>query len=738
MKYILKLVAGFYFFLFASPAFPAETSSLEELLSIAQKTNSSAAYLDVCSFMIENGEVADVFSQCLSKGYRQALKERNAESIARYYDCKAEYDMLLGKLKHYMEYKIKACSIYEKLGMQAARANSYIYIGNYFNAIGKYDSARVYLTRMQSYARQHIAEASYHIMLSCLADTYYRMGKKDSAICYEKKSVEASVALRDSFYLFGSYRALGMYYRTLGNMDSSLVYYGKALELSLSRNEKSSSDMEELTALYINLAVLCVDMKRNIEVRNYLGKAVETLRSVNNEIFLAQAYSNIGCIYQREGMDGEAGLYLKRALALAEKLGMNDNYLRTLSYYIMLRKESEDAGDSVSRYIRKAEICVPLVQAVMPKISYFQALMKWLMDKKDYAGALRTADRILRLEGIRSSNFVLQELYANLRICHYRLGHYKDAYEAFDKQVALRDSMNDSQKSKELQELAVKYRTKEKELEIMRLNVRKVRDEEKARLRIFILVSCLAVLSLIFLYVVQRQKIRAERLKRTAEEKEREFTVLKKETELRLARKYIEGLETERSRLAKELHDGVSNNLLVLETRLKKQLADNNTSILSFLSDTREDVRNISHELMPPIFRYATIDEMLWDYVSNLTVSPQVNLRYNSDPSGVDWSIVPDNIGYEVYRIVQEALNNSLKYASATSVTVSLELDGNILNVRVMDNGTGFEPSAKFKGIGIRTMKERAASINGKLIIVSNESGTEMKLVVAFPFDRRK
>ena len=211
--------------------------------------------------------------------------------------------------------------------------------------------------------------------------------------------------------------------------------------------------MEELTALYINLAVLCVDMKRNIEVRNYLGKAVETLRSVNNEIFLAQAYSNIGCIYQREGMDGEAGLYLKRALALAEKLGMNDNYLRTLSYYIMLRKESEDAGDSVSRYIRKAEICVPLVQAVMPKISYFQALMKWLMDKKDYAGALRTADRILRLEGIRSSNFVLQELYANLRICHYRLGHYKDAYEAFDKQVALRDSMNDSQKSKELQEL---------------------------------------------------------------------------------------------------------------------------------------------------------------------------------------------------------------------------------------------------------------------------------------------
>lgn len=739
MKYTLRLVAGFCLLLFVRPIFSAEVLSLKELLSIAQKTDKSAAYLDVCSFMVENGEVADVFSQCLAKGYWQALREKNAESIARYYDCKAEYDMLQGKLEHYMEYKIKACSIYEKLGMQAARANSYIYIGNYFNAIGEYDSAKVYLNRMQPYAREHIAEASYHIMLSCLADTYYRMGEKDSAIHYEKESVEASVALRDSFYLFSSYRALGMYYRTLGNMDSSLVYYGKALDLSLSGGERTSSGMEELTALYINLAVLCVDMKRSVEVRNYLQKAIEALHAVNNEIFLAQAYSNIGCIYQREGMDEEADLYLEKALALAGKLGMNDNYLRTLSYYIMLHKESEDTADSVRQYIRKAEECVPAVRATMPKVSYFQALMRWLMDENDYAGALQVADRILRLEGIQSSNFVLQELYANSRICHYRLGHYKDAYESFDKQIALRDSMNDSQKSKELQELAVKYQTKEKELEIVQLNARKVRDEEKARLRIFILVSCLVVLSLVFLYIVQRQKMRTERLKRVAEEKEREFAVLKKETELRLARKYIDGLETERSRLAKELHDGVSNNLLVLETRLKKLLADEDTSVLSFLSETREDVRNISHELMPPMFRYATIDEMLWDYINNLITFPQVNLKYYSEPSGVDWSIVPENIGYEVYRIVQEALNNSLKYASATSIIVSLELDGNILNVCVIDNGTGFDTSSKSRGIGIQTMKERAAVIDGKLMIESNEAGTKVKLIVAvFPFDGRK
>lgn len=738
MKNTLRLVVSL-FLLFCPFCLFSRESTLDKLLASARKADKSSACLDVCSYLVENGEVSECFSEYLEKGYRLALCEKNAESIARYYDCKAEYGMLQGELDRYMEYKSKAYSIYEKLGKKAAQANCCIYIGNYYNAIGEYDSARIYLNLMRPYAGGHMAESSYHIMLSCLADTYYRMGEKDSAIHYEKMSVEASTELCDSFYLSGSYRALGMYYRTLGNMDSSLVYYGKALDLSLAGGERTSNGMEELTALYINLAVLCVDMKRDVEVRNYLQKAVETLDSVNNEIFLAQAYSNIGCIYQREGMDEAAGLYLKKALALAEKLGMNDNYLRTLSYYIMLLKQSEQAADSVRRYIRKAEERVPLVRATMPKVSYFQALMRWMMDEKDYAGALRVADRILALEGIETSKFVQQELYANVRICHYRLGNYKAAYENLDKMVALRDSMNDAQKSKELQELAVKYQTKEKELEIVQLNARKARAEEKARLRIFVLVSCLIVLSLVFLYVVQRQKIRTERLKRAAEEKEREFAVLKKETELRLARKYIDGLETERSRLAKELHDGVSNNLLALEVCLKRLLTEKDASVFSFLAETREDVRNISHELMPPVFRYATIDEMLWDYVNHLAVSPEVKLRYYSDPSEVDWSIIPENIGYEIYRIVQEALSNSLKYADATSITVSLELDGTTLIVCVADNGIGFNSSSKFRGIGIQTMKERASVVGGELIIESNEAGTKVKLIVTIlPADRRK
>lgn len=728
MVYLYWLIA-LSFLVITHTASADNGKSLDELVSAAKKSDKSSACLDVCAYLVESGEVSDLFIQYLEKGYRAALRERNAETIARYYDCKAECLLLLGELEDYPEYKNKAFIIYEKLGRQADMANCCIYFGNYFNAVGEYDSARIYLTKMQSYARRHYKESSYNIMLSCLADTYYRMGEKDSAIHYEVLSAGVSTALCDTFYLLSSYRALGMYYRTKGVMDSALVYYEKALNLSLSRSGNTSSEMEEMTSLYASIAMVCLDTGRSEEACSYLLKATESICNVKNEVFLAQAYSNIGAAFLKVGKLAEATLYIKRGIQLSAKLGMDDNYLRGVSYHIKLL---QNAGypDSIPYYIVEAEDRIPHVRATMAKVSYYQALVEYWMGVKDYRRALEISGRILQLKDIQTSKFIMQELYDNMRVCYYHVGDYKAAYESLNRAIALRDSTFYGEKSKELQELALKYRTKEKELEIVRLNAQKERMEEQARLRIFILISCLVISSLVFLAVVQRQKMKSERMKRASEEREREFAGLKKDTELRLARKYIDGLETERGRLAKELHDGVSNDLLALEVKLKPLLGGKDFSVFSFLSQTRENVRNISHELMPPAFRYATIDEMLWDYVNHQTAPASLKLCYNSDPEGADWSIIPEDIGYEVYRIVQEALSNSIKYAAATVARVSLELDGMSLIVRVMDNGDGFDVNIRHKGIGLQTMKERAAAIGGELSVESDATGTKIRLIV--------
>lgn len=96
---------------------------------------------------------------------------------------------------------------------------------------------------------------------------------------------------------------------------------------------------------------------------------------------------------------------------------------------------------------------------------------------------------------------------------------------------------------------------------------------------------------------------------------------MQKDTEQRLTRKYIDGLESERERMASELHDDVCNSMLALELEFRDMPSDISKELkphLEVLSGLRERLRTLSHELMPPVFQYATIDEMLADYIFHL------------------------------------------------------------------------------------------------------------------------
>ena len=237
---------------------------------------------------------------------------------------------------------------------------------------------------------------------------------------------------------------------------------------------------------------------------------------------------------------------------------------------------------------------------------------------------------------------------------------------------------------------------------------------------------------MILLYARQRQKAHLAKLAQAAGEKERQFLELQKETEQRLSRKYIDGLESERERMATELHDDVCNNLLVLEMNIRS-LTEGDKEMdkqVDLLEETRERLRNISHELMPPAFQYATIDEMLADYVQHLALPERTRALYRSTEN-VDWNQVPREIGFEFYRIVQESVSNAVKYADASVIQVVLTLEGNQLSVFIADDGKGFEMHKKVKGIGLRTMLQRAETIGAKAELNSVPGkGTNIEVTV--------
>ena len=209
-----------------------------------------------------------LFSLILMEGRGQAVSE-----TAAYYDSLAESELGKGNIESYLPIKKKAYILYKEEGNRDRETECCIYLGNYFNAVSQYDSAVYYLTRMDDYARKRPCETSYNLMLTCLSDTYYRMGQVDSAISKEKLSAHYSILLRDTATLLGSYRALGMYERSTGHLEEALASYERALALLADDHRPEMS--EERASLYVNLAVLCVDMK---QIRNSLHYAELALK----------------------------------------------------------------------------------------------------------------------------------------------------------------------------------------------------------------------------------------------------------------------------------------------------------------------------------------------------------------------------------------------------------------------------------------------------------------------------
>lgn len=204
-------------------------------------------------------------------------------------------------------------------------------------------------------------------------------------------------------------------------------------------------------------------------------------------------------------------------------------------------------------------------------------------------------------------------------------------------------------------------------------------------------------------------------------------------TARQMAEKYAEGQEYERNRLARELHDGVSNQLLAVEMKLS---TDGLTSAtMQLLDESREQVRRVSHELVQPEFSHATLAQVLNNYVAELNGVRHCNISFQASPSQTDWSFIPATTALEIYRIVQELIANALKHSGATIISVGLHHDdGRGVMILISDNGDDNEPSPTASaGIGLRNIRHRAEALGGTLEFLRHQYGRVAKLVITLP-----
>lgn len=198
--------------------------------------------------------------------------------------------------------------------------------------------------------------------------------------------------------------------------------------------------------------------------------------------------------------------------------------------------------------------------------------------------------------------------------------------------------------------------------------------------------------------------------------------------------------EKERKLISRELHDGIGQSLfgMLLQTDIIKSISENRNEIdtnlerlQSMITQTIEDVRNLSSELRPSTLDNHGLITTLKNYIRNFgnRFGMQINFTYKGSNGRL-----PSTIETALYRIAQEALINAAKYSSAERIDIVIDVSKHIDNVSlsITDFGKGFElnPTNR-KGIGIYSMEERASILGGDFSIVSEiGKGTQIQVTI--------
>ena len=201
-----------------------------------------------------------------------------------------------------------------------------------------------------------------------------------------------------------------------------------------------------------------------------------------------------------------------------------------------------------------------------------------------------------------------------------------------------------------------------------------------------------------------------------------------------IARIILTTQEKERVEVGKELHDNVCQMLATVKLYLDTGLEDD-VYLKEFVSlgkdmllKSMEELRRISKTLAPPALGLQPLEQSLSDLVHTIHLARK---DIYLDIDGVDEDMIDHELRVSIYRIIQEQLNNILKYADATRIDVSIRQRENRLCIQVKDNGKGFDPRQKKTGIGIANMTSRV-NVLGGVIQIDAAPGKGCALTVQF------
>lgn len=574
--------------------------------------------------------------------------------------------------------------------------------------------------------------------LKWIGVTYKSKGEYDSAGIYFRQALNEALLIKNDAKIAEMYNYLGVKFQFSNDFDSAVYYY----ILSIKYSEKTNN-YSEMANGYNNIGSIFGQQELTVKAKYYFSKALElAILDTTNKWIQGTCYFNIGNSFNHFKEYDSALYCFKKALTFPVKSTIN-NFKPQVAYGIaeIFNKKgnfklAEVYIDSAIYFARNRNETRTLAIILSDGAGLMASLNNFLKAEQYLTEAKKHIDEYQDWELYESWNKSMYLLKSMQRKWDEAI-KYQDAYYIY------KDSIDDDDIKEKTSQLEIKFQSQKKQAQIIQLNNERQVQEltiKQRNLWLYLLIgSILAILSVVFL---NHQNVRRKQqlTMQTNLLQQQEIRELEQEKQLIAASSIMQGQEVERSRFAKDLHDGLGGMLSGIKLNLSSMkgnlvVRESDAQLfarsLNQLDKAISEMRRVAHNMMPEALMKFGLNEAIQDFCDGINESKTVKMKFIQmgflQPLEKSTEVI-------LYRIIQELSNNAIKHAASENIFIQLIKHDKGITLTVEDDGKGFDPKQlkNIKGAGLQNVEARVDCLKG-IMTVESEVGSGTSFNIEFP-----